>query len=603
MASQPFHSPSDPTLRVAEAPSRVREIAREIGFDHYDQVCLATAVWELLRHAREEKADIRLLSQVAAGSLQVRIEATAPNAEGLWAAWEGRDAGNVPPALSVGKLVDRFHLGELRDGTLTAVLELILPAGAWRNSEYAAEYQSVGIVMGDDTPGDTAWSPSTELVAALVEARHRRHEASELRKELAGARAALDDLTTELAETNRGMLALYSELDAQAEQLRRTSELKSRFLRHVTHELRTPVGSTLRLCQLLLDRIDGDLTAEQEHQVNLIRRSSETLADLVNDLLDLAKIEAGKTELHPAWVDVGELFVGLRGMLRPLVPAEVALVFESPSGLPPLYTDEGKLSQILRNFVSNALKFTERGEVRVSAVALPELQVRFSVADSGIGIAAEDQERIFEEFGQVSSAVQQRLKGTGLGLPLSKSLAELLGGAITLESAPGQGSVFSVTLPATLPGAAPDPPERSELSPPQAARLEKLLIIDDDEAARYVLRRMVESCADEIVEASSGLEGLELARDQAVRLILLDLAMPDLDGRDVLRQLKKQDATRPIPVIVVTSRNLDAQERADIEAEAIAVVSKFAPPLEVAAQLQQAFERAGLRFQPTKGGR
>jgi signal transduction histidine kinase/ActR/RegA family two-component response regulator len=438
-----------------------------------------------------------------------------------------------------------------------------------------------------------------ELIAVRAELRARRAEVERLRAELAESQAAVSALSQELAETNSGMVALYSELDAQSEQLRRTSELKSRFLRHVTHELRTPVGSTLRLCQLLLDRIDGELTAEQEHQVNLIRRSSETLADLVNDLLDLAKIEAGKTEVHPSWLDIGEVFVGLRGMLRPLVPAEVALIFESPAGLPPLYTDEGKLSQILRNFIGNALKFTERGEVRVAALALSDRGICFSVADTGIGIAPEDQIRVFDEFGQVSGPLQQRLRGSGLGLPLSKSLAELLGGAITLESEVGKGSIFYLTLPVTLPGAA-EPPKRPQVQSAHPERLEKILIIDDDEAARYVLRRMVEPCAELILEASSGTEGLQRARTEELRLILLDLAMPDLDGREVLRRLKADTATRNIPVIVVTSRNLDARERRTIEVEAVAIVSKFAPPLEVTAQLQHAFERAGLSYQPVK---
>ena len=171
-----------------------------------------------------------------------------------------------------------------------------------------------------------------------------------------------------MEDTNRGVVALYAELDERAEQLRRASELKSRFLSNMSHEFRTPLNSILALSRLLMDRTDGPLTVEQERQVTYIRRSAESLTELVNDLLDLAKVEAGKLEIRPSYFTIGELFGALRGVMKPLQQNDaVDLIFEDVTDCPPLFTDEAKLAQILRNLISNALKFTERGEVRVAA--------------------------------------------------------------------------------------------------------------------------------------------------------------------------------------------------------------------------------------------
>jgi signal transduction histidine kinase len=259
----------------------------------------------------------------------------------------------------------------------------------------------------------------------------------------------LEHLNGELQDINRGMVGLYAELDEKAEELRRADEIKTRFLSNISHEFRTPLNSIFALSNLLLDRTDGELTGEQEKQVGFIRKAADSLLDLVNDLLDLAKIRAGKIEVRPVEFEAVNLFSALRGMLRSLlVNQAVTLVFEEPEGIPSLYTDEGKVSQILRNFISNALKFTERGEVRVSARHDAEGgTVTFSVSDTGVGIAREDHEKIFEEFTQLASPAQSQFKGTGLGLPLCRKLAELLGGSIELESEMGVGSKFSVTLP------------------------------------------------------------------------------------------------------------------------------------------------------------
>lgn len=257
-----------------------------------------------------------------------------------------------------------------------------------------------------------------------------------------------DALRAELEETNQGVLALYSELDTQAEQLRQASDLKSRFLSYMSHEFRTPLGSILSITSLLADELDGPLSPEQHKQVAFVSNATRELSDMVDDLLDLAKIEAGRITISPGWFDMLDLFAALRGMFRPIVNTEkVDLIFEEPEGLPRLYTDDKKLAQILRNFISNALKFTTSGEVRVSAQLEGQNKVRFAVSDTGIGIAEELHGSLFEDFAQVDSPLQKRLRGTGLGLSLCKRFAALLGGEVGMQSAPGSGSIFFVIIP------------------------------------------------------------------------------------------------------------------------------------------------------------
>lgn len=277
-------------------------------------------------------------------------------------------------------------------------------------------------------------------------------DVSELRDQLALKTEELDNLRQELEETNSGVLALYAELDTQADQLRHATELKSRFLAYMSHEFRTPVSAIRSLSRLLLDRVDGPLTDEQEKQIRFIQTTSTEFAEMVDDLLDLAKVEAGRVEISPAWFEMVDLFSALRGMYKPvLINPDVVLIFEEPHGDNLLYNDDKKLAQILRNFISNALKFTLKGEVRVAAVQSSEDVITFSVSDTGIGISEEFHGAIFKDFVQIDSPIQKRLRGTGLGLSLSKRLAELLGGTVALESTLGRGSTFSVSVPLRFP--------------------------------------------------------------------------------------------------------------------------------------------------------
>jgi len=258
----------------------------------------------------------------------------------------------------------------------------------------------------------------------------------------------VDLLRTELAETNQGVVALYAELEGQKDALREATELKSRFLSYMSHEFRTPLSSIRSIARILLDRMDGPLEIEQERQIQFIQGSALELSEMVDDLLDLAKIEAGRISISAEWFEMVDLFAALRGTFKPLLNnRDVTVILEEPNDLPRIYTDHKKLSQILRNYISNSLKFTERGEIRVYCQVIANEQVIFSVSDTGIGISSEFQAAIFNDFVQVESHLQKRCRGTGLGLSLCKRLAQLLGGRVSMESTPNVGSTFSVTIP------------------------------------------------------------------------------------------------------------------------------------------------------------
>jgi signal transduction histidine kinase len=382
-----------------------------------------------------------------------------------------------------------------------------------------------------------------------------------------------NQLTSELEETNRGVVALYAELDENAESLRKADQLKSRFLSHMSHEFRTPLSSILGLSKLLLDRTDGDLTSEQEKQIKFILNAAQGLLELVNDLLDLAKIEAGKTEVQPNTFAVADLLGALRGMFRPIqLNSKVSLVIEDASAIPSMHTDEAKLSQILRNFISNALKFTEEGEVRVNATA-NEHEVIFSVTDTGIGIAAEDQKHLFQEFSQLNSALHKKAKGSGLGLALCRKLAELLGGSVQFKSEPGKGSTFFANIPIQYRSTAA---EVVENIPKEHIQVDSriVLIVDDDEASRYLIRSWFINTTYSLIEASSAIDGLSLALNKSPDLIVLDLNMPGMNGFEFLRIVKNDSRLSHIPVIVNSSKVLEDGEERFLRTRAAAVLSK-----------------------------
>jgi signal transduction histidine kinase/DNA-binding response OmpR family regulator len=353
-------------------------------------------------------------------------------------------------------------------------------------------------------------------------------------------------LNRELEDTNRGVVALYAELDERADHLRRADELKTRFLSNMTHEFRTPVNSILGLTSLLADRLRAD--PAQRDELFYIRKSAQQLSEIVDDLLDLAKVEAGKIEVRPAPFEIAALFGALRGMLRPLLVSQsLNLVFEDPQGLPPVWSDETKISQILRNFISNGLKYTERGEVRVAAsLTADRTAVQFDVHDTGIGIPAEHLGRIFDEFVQIENPLQRHVKGTGLGLPLSKRLAELLAGRVEVKSTFGAGSTFSLIVPLFHPDAGRIV---AAIDPGRVP----VLVIEDSPEDLLLCERAFASSPFQVVPAPS-IAAAEIALPLVrPRAIVLDLRMHGEESWDLLARLKRDPATRDIPVIIVST--------------------------------------------------
>jgi signal transduction histidine kinase/CheY-like chemotaxis protein len=552
---------------VASARQRTRQIAGLLGFDTQDQVRLATAASEVARNAYQYAGGGRAEFAYRAGRLEVTVRDDGPGIPDLGAVLDGRYVSPTGPGLGlVGtrRLMDEFAAECAPDGGTVVRFAKALPRGVPLPT--GADLARVAAELAGaapDEPITELHNQNQELLRALSDIRERETRLAELNREL--------------EETNRGVVALYAELEEKADTLKRVSDLKTRFLSNMSHEFSTPLSSILSLSQFLLDRTDGPLTPEQEKQVQFIRRAAHGLSELVNDLLDLAKVEAGKVVVRPERFSVADLFGTLRGMMRPLQTNDaVALHFDAPGEAGELYTDEGKLSQILRNFVSNALKFTERGEVRVSASADTGDEVVFAVADTGIGIAPADQAVIFEEFGQVESAIQKRVTGTGLGLPLSKRLAELLGGRVWVHSRPGEGSTFFLAVPRQY-----------------GAPADAILIVDDDEIARYVLRGLLDGTPFRVLEAAGGRDGLRRAREDPPRVIFLDVVMPDLSGFEVLDRLKADPATRDVPVIVYTSQDLDEADRRRLGA-ATAILSKGASREQAAREVRAALARAGV---------
>lgn len=589
----------------------------------------------------------------------------------------------------------------------------ILVSGAVTTCSFCVKPDGAGgvLMLGSLVP-EAYGRALVQVQESLSEIVDLNREVSRQKRELQRQKADLERTYLELDESNRGVVSLHAELEDKAASLKRAADVKGRVVANVSHEFRTPLHTILGLSKLLMERSDGPLSEEQEKQVRFIRTSAEELQALVNDLLDLSRAESGKAQLRPEKFSIDELFAAMRGQMRPLLPnQEVALVFDPPSAPLDLETDQGKVAQILRNLISNAMKFTEKGEVRVSAEAADGAVV-FRVSDTGLGIAPENFDRIFEEFGQIDSDIQKRVKGTGLGLALSRRLAELLDGTLTVDSEPGAGSVFTLTIPRVHPEVrelasiverpvdptkAPvlvveddrktifvyekylsmtgfqvlaartiaDARELMKSHRPSAIVLDvmlegetsweflaelkrepatadipvlvvtvtskaqkaralgadefwlkpidqdrlikklktltrsgaqtKLLVIDDDEKARYLIKRLLADSPYQMAEAMDGPEGVRLARALRPNVIFLDFLLKDMTAFDVLDELKSDPRTRGIPVIVVTSHVLDAAERTRLAAETEAIVSKEQLSRELALnRIRDALRKAGV---------
>jgi len=541
---------------VVAARQRARQIARHLGFDEQDQTRIATAISELARnvfnYAGEGEVAFSLEGQTPPQVLVIRIADRGPGIADVNLILSGRYQSTTGMGLGIlgaRRMMDQFQIVSTPGAGTTITVKKLLPAGApYLQPRDVGRFAETLAREAVPDPMAEGRQQNQELLRVLDDVRRRQEE--------------LLRLNRELEDTNRGVVALYAELDEKAEHLRRADEMKSRFLSNMSHEFRTPLNSILAISRLLEDRTDGDLTPEQARQVGFVRKAAEDLTELVNDLLDLAKVEAGKITVRPVEFEVQNLFSSLRGMLRPLLVTDtVRLVFEDASTISEMFSDEGKISQILRNFISNALKFTERGEIRVTAEPSEDgKSVVFSVADTGIGIAPQDHERIFREFGQVENPLQKKFKGTGLGLALSRKLAELLGGGITLESEVGRGSTFHLTLPVFHADRVPV----EQLAPASAAEIETgrttVLVVEDSAESLHVYDRILRGSSFQVVPARTVKEAEQRRATLPVRAMILDIQLAGEDTWGYLTRLKGRDAP-DLPVLVVSSVDDEVKAR------------------------------------------
>ena len=461
---------------------------------------------------------------------------------------------------------------------------------------------------------------SEELQAQQEELRVNNEELEEQGRALKESQSRLENQQTELEQTNSQLEEQMQMLEAQrddlaraqqmltdkAAELEKASQYKSEFLANMSHELRTPLNSTLILAKLLADNKDGNLTLEQVKFAQTISSAGNDLLTLINDILDLSKIEAGQVEVLPESVPIARSLDTLARSFDPVARQKgLALRISVEPGTPEtMETDAQRLGQILKNLLSNALKFTEKGEISLRVYRSGDRTLDFVVRDTGIGIAPDQQEIIFEAFRQADGSTHRKYGGTGLGLSISRDLARLLGGDISVHSVPGEGSAFTLTLPLVYAGAAPAPvvpvgepvptptptptplPATPPTPPPVAApratpkpalaveddrdhltpNVRLLLVIEDDVRFAQILRDLAHEMGFQCVVTHSANEGVVAAIDYHPSAILLDMNLPDHSGLGVLDQLKRNPQTRHVPVhvISVADYSQDALERGAI---------------------------------------
>jgi CheY-like chemotaxis protein/CHASE3 domain sensor protein len=412
--------------------------------------------------------------------------------------------------------------------------------------------------------------------------------------ELEQTNSQLSERTEALDQRNAALRRVQRDLEDRADELQRASRYKSEFLANMSHELRTPLNSALILAKLLGDNPQGNLSAEQVKFAKAIYASGNDLLVLINDILDISKVEAGKLEVVIEDVTLDKLARSLESTFSPLA-AEKRLGFKltmHPDVPASLVTDRHRVEQILKNLLSNALKFTDSGEVALVVSAAPEGGVVFAVSDSGIGIAPEQQQLIFEAFHQADGTTSRRYGGTGLGLSISRDLTRLLGGTLSVQSQPGQGSTFTLQLPPVAPQAsqrtpaaapakaapsfppspqavpaAPAPP--AVVPPPQFSddralprdQVRRVLVIEDEPQFAHILYDLAHELGYRCLVAHGAADGFDLAQQFVPDAILLDMRLPDSTGLDVLQRLKDSPQTRHIPIHVVSAAD-DAQAAA-----------------------------------------
>jgi signal transduction histidine kinase/CheY-like chemotaxis protein/CHASE3 domain sensor protein len=488
------------------------------------------------------------------------------------------------------------------DGLVNGVIELgFLDAVDERTESFLAQVaESAGVALRTarfrtDLQNllEETQRQAEELQVQSEELRVSNEELEEQGRALKEQQVRLEQQQVELEQTNSQLEEQAQQLELQRDDLARTgaavelkareleqaSRYKSDFLANMSHELRTPLNSLLILSKLLGDNPQRNLSDEQVQFARTIQSSGNDLLNLINDILDLSKIEAGHVEMRPETVSLARLASDLRQTFDPVASdrhLDFAIEIE-PDCPPAITTDRQRLEQILKNLLSNAFKFTERGGVGVR-VAKAHGGLAFAVTDSGIGVSPDQQQAIFDAFRQADGSINRKYGGTGLGLSISRELARLLGGVISLESQPGQGSTFTVTIPLAYDpagvAARPEPGSRAvaadvaeSTSRPAAAapafdvdddrdHLETarriLLVVEDDQAFAGIVRDLAREAGFQCLVAGTAEQALTLARRFKPSAIVLDIGLPDQSGLAVLDRLKRDDETRHIPIHVVS---------------------------------------------------
>jgi signal transduction histidine kinase len=563
---------------VVCAHQTTRTIVAHLGFSTFEQTRIATAMSEIARNALiyANGGSVMLGIDDDRETLTMVVHDRGPGIEDIEAVLRGEHRSTSGFGVGIPgarRLMDSFAIESSPAGTRVEMIKRI-PRRAGKVDLAQVKLMQMQLA------GKLADDPAQEI---------RR-----LHRDVAERDARLVALAEELTETNRGVMALHAELEERADYQRKAIELRTRLVSEMGHELRTPLHSISTISKFLIDRLDGELTPEQEKQVRIIHEVSETLTAYVNDLLDLARTDAGKAAVHVTTFTVDGMLKTLRRIMVPLVPRKVRLSFVVEPDLPPLQTDEHKVSQVLRNLVANAFKFTETGRVEVRATLRGD-RILFEVEDTGAGIAPEHHELIFRDFVQVDGHIQRRMKGSGLGLPLSRRLAQLLGGSLDIASTSGAGSTFRFEVPPRFMGG----PDAFTLDAPSASipvvgpvDQPRILVIDDDLASRYVLRRWLGG-RYHVEEAESGQHGLQLAATLP-SAIFLDVVMPDLTGFEVLERLKHDEATKHIPVVVYTALALGESDRARLGTAAAILRKSASSGIADRNAIEEALVRSGI---------
>ena len=445
---------------------------------------------------------------------------------------------------------------------------------------------------------------TTELQERSTELQRQQAELRRSNAELEDKAALLAKQNSAIEVQNRQIEQARRTLEERAQQLAISSRYKSDFLANMSHELRTPLNSLLVLAKLLSENQDGNLTGQQVDFARTIHAAGSDLLQLINDILDLSKVEAGKMDVNPADLKLSALVDYVDATFRPMAEDQgLGFSVQVRPGTPDrLYVDEQRLEQILRNLLSNAVKFTSAGEVRLTIGRADEVEFRgvlgnaaqvmaFAVSDTGVGIAKQKLGSIFDAFSQADGTTSRRYGGTGLGLSISRDIARLLGGEIRATSRAGKGSTFTLYLPAAWHGqrqpsrgnpgrtagavavlegpAAADVAETPPAAADDALNGARILIVDDDARSVFALTGVFERFGAEVLYAENGRAGIEsLERNEDISLVLMDVMMPELDGNATMRAIRKMPQFADLPIIALTAKAMKGDREKSIKAGA-----------------------------------